>query len=165
MYPHQEWLYSLYGIHYMGKGYRGSCMFPGGLLNVFITFFFHFTPFFSPIFRSCLNAATPQRARERRRWSHASSETCPRLTAHLNTLQVKPGSQPHQCVRGNTVQLAFDVWHVLCEYESSKRFGSTLSSMHYNPKPWPSSTLHFVTRFRKLSICRGSWIHTRAIWK
>ena len=39
--------------------------------------------------------------------SHASSETQPNQAAlHLNTVSIQPGSQPHQCVGGNTVHLA-----------------------------------------------------------
>ena len=39
--------------------------------------------------------------------SHASSETQPNQAALLlNTACIKPGSQPHQCVAGNTVHLA-----------------------------------------------------------
>ena len=39
--------------------------------------------------------------------SHASSETQPNQAALLlNTLRIQPGSQPHQCVGGNTVHLA-----------------------------------------------------------
>ena len=39
--------------------------------------------------------------------SHASSETQPNQTALLlNTARIQPGSEPHQCVRGNTVHLA-----------------------------------------------------------
>ena len=39
--------------------------------------------------------------------SHASSETQPNLAALLlDTTHLQPGSQPHQCVGGNTVHLA-----------------------------------------------------------
>jgi hypothetical protein len=39
--------------------------------------------------------------------SHASSDTHPNQAALLlNTARIQPGSQPHQCVRGNTVHLA-----------------------------------------------------------
>ena len=39
--------------------------------------------------------------------SHASSETQPNQAALLlNTVPIQPGSQPHQCVGGNTVHLA-----------------------------------------------------------
>ena len=39
--------------------------------------------------------------------SHASSETQPNQAALLlNTARIQPGSQPHQCVGGNTVPLA-----------------------------------------------------------
>ena len=39
--------------------------------------------------------------------SHASSETQPNLAALLfDTMHIQPGSQPHQCVGGNTVHLA-----------------------------------------------------------
>ena len=39
--------------------------------------------------------------------SHASSETQPnQATLLLNTTLIQPGSQPHQCVGGNTVHLA-----------------------------------------------------------
>ena len=39
--------------------------------------------------------------------SHASSETQPNQAALLlNTERIQPGSQPHQCVGGNTVHLA-----------------------------------------------------------
>jgi hypothetical protein len=39
--------------------------------------------------------------------SHASSDTQPNLAALLlNTVRIQPGSQPHQCVGGNTVHLA-----------------------------------------------------------
>ena len=39
--------------------------------------------------------------------SHASSETQPNQAALLlNTARIQPGSQPHQCVGGNTVHLA-----------------------------------------------------------
>ena len=39
--------------------------------------------------------------------SHASSDTHPHQAALLlNTARIQPGSQPHQCVRGNTVHLA-----------------------------------------------------------
>ena len=38
---------------------------------------------------------------------HTSSETQPnQATLLLNTAHVQPGSQSHQCVRGNTVHLA-----------------------------------------------------------
>ena len=39
--------------------------------------------------------------------SHASSKTQPNQAALLlNTARIQPGSQPHQCVGGNTVHLA-----------------------------------------------------------
>jgi hypothetical protein len=39
--------------------------------------------------------------------SHAPSDTQPNQAALLlNTARIQPGSQPHQCVRGNTVHLA-----------------------------------------------------------
>ena len=39
--------------------------------------------------------------------SHVSSETQPNQAALLlNTARIQPGSQPHQCVEGNTVNLA-----------------------------------------------------------
>jgi hypothetical protein len=39
--------------------------------------------------------------------SHASSDTQPNQAALLlNTARIQPGSQPHQCVGGNTVHLA-----------------------------------------------------------
>ena len=39
--------------------------------------------------------------------SHASSDTQPnQATLFLNTARIQPGSQPHQCVGGNTVHLA-----------------------------------------------------------
>ena len=46
--------------------------------------------------------------------SHASSETQPNQAALLlNTARIQPGSQPHQCVRGNTVHLS-DLVSVHC---------------------------------------------------
>ena len=39
--------------------------------------------------------------------SHASSDTQPnQASLLLNTVRSQPGSQPHQCVGGNTVHLA-----------------------------------------------------------
>ena len=46
-------------------------------------------------------------SRETTAESHASSDTQPNQAALLlNTARIQPRSQPHQCVRGNTVHLA-----------------------------------------------------------
>jgi CBS-domain-containing membrane protein len=46
-------------------------------------------------------------SRETKVESHATSDTEPNQAALLlNTARIQPGSQPHQCIGGNTVHLA-----------------------------------------------------------
>jgi hypothetical protein len=85
---------------------------PGLLTNPF--FYFEFYPF-SPQFRGiqllvvtilshCYNSRTGWG--ETKVESHASSKTQPnQASLLLNTAPIQPGSQPHQCVGGNTVHL------------------------------------------------------------
>ena len=75
-------------------------------------FYFNFYPLFHGIqllvatilshrYNSCTGSG------ETKVESHASSETQPNQTVLLlNTAHIQPGSQPHQCVGGNTVHLA-----------------------------------------------------------
>jgi hypothetical protein len=79
-------------------------------------FFLLLLPLFSPQFRGIkLVVVTVLSHRcnssmdsgETRVESHESSETQPnQATLLLDTMPIQPGSQPHQCVGGNKVQLA-----------------------------------------------------------
>uniref|UniRef100_A0A4W5P9Y0 SH3 domain binding glutamate rich protein n=1 Tax=Hucho hucho TaxID=62062 RepID=A0A4W5P9Y0_9TELE len=79
--------------------------------------------------------------------SHAYSETRPRQAALLlNTLLVQPGSQPHQCVGGNTVQLATDA--------SVHAPGRHKESLERHPsRPNPP-----LTRTTLGQLCAASWV-------
>ena len=82
----------------------------------FLFFYLSLYQFFSPQFRGIqlvvvtvlshrCNSRTD--SGEAKVESHASSETQPDLAALLlDTTHIQPGSQPHQCVGGNTVHLA-----------------------------------------------------------
>ena len=78
------------------------------LLYVFLyIYFFKFTPFsWYPIVSSCLIAKTHIRARERRRSKAMRPPKHNPTKRTPNTARIQPGSQPHQCVGGNTVHLA-----------------------------------------------------------
>ena len=78
-------------------------------------YFLFFYPFISPQFRGIQLVVTVLSHRcnsrtdsgEAKVESHASSETQPNQAALLlTTTHIQPGSQPHQCVRGNTIHLA-----------------------------------------------------------
>ena len=84
--------------------------------DTFFLFFYIFTPF-SPQFRgiqlflvaTILSHRYSSRtgSGETKVESHASSDTQPnQAPLLLNTVRIQPGSQPHQCVGGNTVHLA-----------------------------------------------------------
>jgi hypothetical protein len=83
---------------------------------ILVEIFFFFYPLFSPIsWYPIVIVATILSHRynshtgsgETQVESHASSDTQPNQAALLlNTARIQPGSQPHQCVEGNTVYLA-----------------------------------------------------------
>ena len=83
-------------------------------MNLLILIFVLFAHFFLPNFMisnsqlvlaHCCNSRTD--SGEAKVKSHASSETQPNQAALLlDTMPLQPRSQPHQCVRGNTVYLA-----------------------------------------------------------
>uniref|UniRef100_A0A8C8F818 SH3 domain-binding glutamic acid-rich protein n=1 Tax=Oncorhynchus tshawytscha TaxID=74940 RepID=A0A8C8F818_ONCTS len=69
--------------------------------------------------------------------SHASSETRPRQAALLlDTLLIQPGSQPHQCVGGITIQLATEASvHAPGRHKESLERNGTRSSQPAKPSP------------------------------
>ena len=70
----------------------------------------YFIPFFSPISWYPIGtvAATPimTREKQRSRATHPPKHNPTKPHCFLTQLPIQPGSQPHQCVGGNTVHLA-----------------------------------------------------------
>ena len=88
--------------------------------------------------------------------SHASSDTQPNQAALLlNTARIQPGSQPHQCVGGNTVHLA--TWSACPPQESlvcdETRLRQSLSA---NPE---SLVAQLALQYSALSHCATREAH------
>ena len=101
--------------------------------------------------------------------SHASSDTQPNQAALLlNTARIQPGSQPHQCVEGNTVHLATLVsthcTRPATGVTSARRdkdipTGQTL--------PDPDDARPIVRRPTDLPVAAGydrAWARTQSLW-
>jgi hypothetical protein len=107
---------------------------------------------FSPQFRSGLFAATPQQAQELKVKSRALRNMT-LLTVLLNTCLLYPGSQLHQCVGGNTVQLTTEVSLFLTFLFNLASQLRTRSNLQCRPNP--DNVVPIVRRSMGLLITGG----------
>ena len=86
--------------------------------------------------------------------SRAPSKTRPHQAALLlDTLHSQPGSQPHQCVGGNTVQLATEVsMHAPIHHKEWLERNGTRTSQPVKPSPNPDDAGPIVHRFMGLPV-------------
>jgi hypothetical protein len=96
--------------------------------------------------------------------SHASSDTQPNHAALLlNTVRIQPGSQPHQCVGGNTVHLA-TLFSVHCARPTIGVAGARWDKDIPTGQPLPNP---IVRRPTDLSVAAGydrTWARTQSLW-
>ena len=138
------------------------CVFPDLSGRLTPDFLFFFSPL--PNFVVSI-AATPVRTLgEAKVESHASSETQPNQAALLlDTTHIQPGSQPHQCVGGNTVHL--ETWSA-CNVPGPPQASLVRDIPASQTLPNPDNARPIVRRPMDLPVvagCNRTWAQTQSL--
>ena len=123
--------------------------------NLFFGTFNPFSPLLITVLSHCCNFRAD--SGEAKVESHASSEMRPhQATLLLDTLLAYPGSQPYQCVGGNTVQLATEVSvHAPGHHKESLERNGTRTSQPTKPSPNPDDAGPIVHCLMGLPVAAG----------